>query len=458
MVTLTTEQSASKSAARSIDVQAFIDRQSLSRMHFAVLALCAVVMVVDGFDVFVVGKLAPAIAKDFGKPPASMTTVFALQQTGLALGGFLIGPLADRYGRKTMVAWCTAAFSLLTIACVGAGSILQLAILRGLAGIFLSGVIPNLIALLSEISPRGAKAKLVTLAFGGFTIGSALGSAVAAWLYIGYGWRIAFWIGGLFPLAVLPLIVFTLPESVQFLTRRDPSDPRIAHTLRKFVDTAELDGARGFHVAETTVAHRIRLTELFAAGRAKTTILIWLAFALQLGGIALLASWMPAFFLEFSRIPIERFALLSLYYSAGSLVGVMSVGFIIDRAGGRSVLPIYCVLTAVALTLLGIVPFGAPLFVLGLIAWGFFQSGCQSGLNAVAAATYPTEIRTTGVGAAFSAGRIGGIVMPLSGGAILAMRLSIELTFVLMALPSLGIALLLLWLKPGDENQSRATV
>ena len=79
------------------DVEAFIDRQQIGRTQLSVLLVCGLVCFIDGFDIFMIGKIAPAIAEGFGEPAEAMTFLFVCQQIGLAAGAFLVSPLADRF-------------------------------------------------------------------------------------------------------------------------------------------------------------------------------------------------------------------------------------------------------------------------------------------------------------------------------------------------------------------------
>ena len=85
------------------DVGKFIDNRGLGTVQFMVMLLCAAIMTVDGYDVFVMGFLLQPIAQSFGVPPAAITSVFVVQSIGLALGSWIVSPLADRYGRRRLL-------------------------------------------------------------------------------------------------------------------------------------------------------------------------------------------------------------------------------------------------------------------------------------------------------------------------------------------------------------------
>ena len=187
----------------------------------------------------------------------------------------------------------------------------------------------------------------------------------------------------------------------------------------------------------------MKLDALFRGRLLLATALLWSTYFFALGSIALLTSWMATLFQEIGGISIQRFAMVSLFGFIGSFAGMLGVGWLMDRFGHLRTLPWIFLLNAVALVTLSYIPFGTVAFILALILWQFCQSGGQAGLNAVAAAHYPPDIRSTGVGAAFGSGRIGGVVAPLVGGLALASHLTLQQSFWLMALPALCAGVLL---------------
>lgn len=426
-------------------IQDFIDGQRTRSIHFRILAICTFVMFIDGFDIFLVGKIAPAIARGLGEAPAAMTLVFLLQQIGLAIGAFVAPPLADRFGRKRMLVACLTIFGFLTLLTSLATTITQFAILRGIAGIFLSGGLPMAVSLLAEHTPRARRGAFISIAFAGYSAGGAAGGAVAAWMIDAYGWQSGFWLGGIMPLVGALVMIFALPESLQFLASRNATDRRIAPIIRRFDRNAALSGDEVFLTADgSSSAEKAGLLDIFRGGRTRATAVLWMACVLSMGTIALMAAWLPTFFQEMSGIPIQRFAVLAMLGFLGGLVGTLMIGWLFDRLRASRLISAYYFGLAGMILLLGMVPFEAPFFLGVLLAYNFFQTGGQTGLNTMMTRIYPASMRSTGLGWAGGMGRIGGIILPLFGGLALASEFSLQTTLAIIAVLPLTVGLLVL--------------
>ncbi|TKV86517.1 MFS transporter [Pseudomonas aeruginosa] len=171
------------------DVQAFIDAQAVSAFQLRVLSLCFLIVAMDGFDTAAIGFIAPALAHDWQLSPAQLSPILGAALAGLALGAFAAGPLADRFGRKSVLLLSVLFFGGWSLASAYAGSVETLALLRFLTGLGLGGAMPNAITLTSEYCPRRHRALMVTAMFCGFTLGSALGGLLAARMVPALGWE-----------------------------------------------------------------------------------------------------------------------------------------------------------------------------------------------------------------------------------------------------------------------------
>ncbi|MEO5598130.1 MAG: MFS transporter [Novosphingobium sp.] len=424
------------------DVQDFVDRQPLSRAHYIAAVLALLAMFVDGFDIFMLGKIAPAIAKGMHVSPAAMTLVFVAQQIGLALGSFFVSPLSDFFGRKRLLVVSFVLFGLLTIAGAFSQTIMQLAVLRGIAGLFLAGVLPAALALVSEIIPGRHRSAVTGLAMAGYSAGNAAGASVAFLVPV-YGWQGALWLGGLMALALVPILIIFLAESPIHLAMRRPSDPRIGQTLTTIAPTLKLQGDEVFILPTGPRSSKASVWDVLRHGRAPTTITIWLCYLFSMGNIALLAAWLPTFFQEMAGISIQKFAIALMISLVGGLAGMSSVGFLMDRIKSIWLLTAYFVGNAVTIAALGRVPFHNPGFFVLLTAFSFCQASGQGGLNILLSQYYPPAIRSTGLGWAGGVGRIGGIIAPGLGGAALMHSLSLKTTLGLVALSPCVVVLLL---------------
>src|SRR6187455_267029 len=159
---------------RVVDVQAFIDAARVSPLQRRLLFLCFLVIAIDGFDTAVIGFIAPAVRAEWGLAVGQLGPLFASGLFGLMLGAFAVGPLADRYGRKTMLVVSMILFGAASLASSLSAGLTALIGLRFLTGLGLGGAMPMTITLASEFCPTARRSSLVTLMFCGFTVGSAM--------------------------------------------------------------------------------------------------------------------------------------------------------------------------------------------------------------------------------------------------------------------------------------------
>jgi AAHS family 4-hydroxybenzoate transporter-like MFS transporter len=428
-----------------INVQELIDRQKTRPLHILILLLCAAIMTVDGYDLFMVGAIAPTIASYFHKAPAVMVTVFFVQQVGIAVGSIVMGPISDRYGRKNVLMICTACFGLLMIACALSQNLYELAALRGLSGIFLSGVFPIATTLTSEFAPKKMRARFLSLLIAGYVAGAAGGGAIAAFMIDSYGWQGGFWLGGLVPLACVPLFFLLLPESIQFRTRANGRDPAIARALRRLVPDLVFDGSEMFLADAAAVpSTRGKIGDVLRGGRALPTFLLWCTFFLAMGNGALVSSWTPTFFKAMAHVSVQEFGRVLIWGSAAAVIGTLIVGMLLDRYRPPTVMMCVYALDSAALVFIGSLPFATPAFMVALFVMYACMFAGTAGLMMISTAYYPPSIRATGFGWSIAAGRFGSIVGPLMGGVILVRGLSLPQIYLLVAIPPLIVVLLIL--------------
>ena len=421
---------------KTFDVGKFIDDQRIGATQLLVLVLCAVVMICDGYDVFVMGFVLQPIAADFKVSPAAITPVFVIQNLGLALGTVLIGPFADRFGRRWIMIGSAASFGLLTLAVTRASSVDELIALRFVAGLCFGCLIPNAIAITSEFAPARFRATLVTWMFIGYVAGAGSGGVVAVFLVKNYGWQSAFWVGGLAPISVAVLLLFFLPESIRYRVLKHGGDRRILDVLRRMDASLELTGDERLVLNEPKVTGS-PISALFQDGRMWTTVLLWLGFFMNLMVISILGAFLPTFLYNFGELSREHAAAIASFYSLSGIVALFFYGRLIDAFGPARILMLTYLAATIAICALGVIDLKSFWIYVAVFSIGASVIAAQVGLNALGAMVYPTRMRATGVGWAFGAGRVGGMIGPVFGGMALAGKWGALPTFMGIALPML---------------------
>lgn len=403
--------------------------------------MCFLIVLFDGFDVAVMGFIAPSLMQDWGLSRAAFGPVMSAGMVGLAIGALAAGPYADRFGRKKLLLIAVTGFSVLSLFCAFARTPYELAALRLLAGVFLGAALPNTTTLLAEYLPERRRSLLITIMFTGFNLGSGMGGFLAAWLIPNYGWQAVLLAGGIMPLTLLPFLWFLLPESARFMAARNQPAERIAAALNRLGGT--FTEATRFVVGETPTQGKTPLRMLFVERYRLGTLALWTTYFMGVLVIYLTMGWLPTL-LRDSGLSIERAASITGLFQIGGTVGAILVGWVMDRRDPNSVIATAYVLGGTFILLLGTLSLDSSLLALGVLAAGFCMSGAQTGLNAFAPGYYPTEFRATGVSWMLGIGRFGAIFGSLVGGAVLSLGLSLPLLFTLLGTPAFIAALAIL--------------
>ena len=428
-------------SSRTIDVQDFINAHKVSATQLLALLMCFFIVAVDGFDTAAIGFIAPAIRAEWSLSPTSLAPVFGAGLAGLMLGAMVFGPLADRYGRKRILMVCVGFFGAACFASAWSTSLDMLIVLRFLTGLGLGGAMPNSVTLSSEYAPEKHRSVLVTTMFCGFTLGSALGGVAAAHIVAAFGWRAVLLLGGVMPLALVPVLAVALPESVRYLVLKRLRLDQVRRVLQRIAPSENMAHA-SFSVAEKPRAG-FPVNHLFDAGMRRGTLLLWAAFFMSLLVIYLLSSWLPTL-ISSTGMSLKNASLVTAMFQVGGTVGAILLGQLMDRFDPRRVLGVTYALAAVFTALIGSSTGNTALMVLAVFGAGFCVSGAQVGANALAASFYPTATRATGVSWASGIGRIGSVLGSMAGGWLLALGWGLPTVFAMVGAPAIVAGLCLL--------------
>lgn len=375
---------------------------SLSGIAFAVYFVAAML---DGFDAQIVAFLAPTLARSWHVPPSDFGIVFSIGLLGLTIGGVTIAPLADRFGRRLLLTITTFALGLTTLGSAWSSGIVELTWWRFTTGLSLGAVLPVLIALVHESSGPRARAWLVPALMTGFPIGGFVGGIVTAWSLNHMSWQAL--VAGLGALAMLLAL---------FLAAVTPARSR----------TRAPQAGAGSPLG------------LFRDRRAVATLIIWFLFFATLANMYSLGNWLPIL-LERNGLDPAQAVTVTALYNGGGAVGGIAVGALMGRFGMRVLAAGYL---AAAAMLLVLQPLAGTLLWAMLLSFGIgiFITGGQACNNALTAAYYPGDIRSTGIGWAQSVGRSSSIIAPLFIASALAKGVADIVLFAAAAIAALASA------------------
>lgn len=402
---------------KTVTIDEIISSSKLSLYQISVLVLCFIIVAIDGFDTASIGYIAPALRQEWALSPAQLGPAFGAGLFGLMIGAFLMGPLADRIGRKKSILISMFVFGVGTLISAYSTSLQMLTVMRFLIGIGLGGAMPICIALTSEFSPQKQRVLLVTLSFCGFTAGFALGGELSAQIIASYGWRGVLILGGIAPLVLIPFLWRLLPESVRYLAVH----PEKAASLHKVIERIVGDKRWSEHTilaGDAVGKQKSPVSQLFVGGFAKRTLLIWVAYFCSLFVFYLLSSWLPTIMKD-AGYSIPTAARIGAMVPLGGTIGAIVLARMMDKFNPCAVLSGSYFLSGIALISLGYVIHSSGWLAFVAFWIGFGVVGAQTGMNAFVAGIYPTAARATGIAWALAVGRIGSIIGSVIGGTLM---------------------------------------
>lgn len=406
------------------EVDPALKPRMMSRAIVITIVLCASVALLDGFDTQMISLAAPDIGPDLGLPVSDFGTVFGIGLFGGLMGATAAGVIGDRIGRKPPVVFGVLVFGVVNLVTPFVGSVGALEVVRFLTGIGLGAALPGIISLTSEYVPARSRATTVALMWCGFPMGAVVAGVTANWLIPAQGWGSVFWVGGIAPLLLLPVLAYLLPESTRFLMMRGDTA-----TAAKLAERMEIPlDSTGPAQAEPEKPGS-PLT-LFRQGYGPGTLLLWAGMFLTQVMTYFLVTWLPV---EALQAGAQSGLLAVSTLNLGGIVGSQLIGRLGDRRTRALVLGSSYTLGALAIALIGQAAGNNILLLIDTFVAGFLGVGAQMVTISMIPTYYYTAQRATGVGWAVGWGRGGGIVGPVIGGWVIAAGLATTTVFLLAA-------------------------
>src|SRR5215472_1278179 len=386
----------------------------------------------DGFDQNLYSYVVPTVIALWGMSTGAAGTIGTVTVVTSSFGGWFAGALADRFGRVRMLQIAILWYSVFTFLCGLAQNSEQLFVLRGLHGLGFGGEWATGAVLMGEVIRDKYRGRGVGFVQTGAAFGPGLAALVFAGLFAilpeAIAWRALFWVGILPGLFVL-WIRRSIPESEAFAGRRDSSErPGIAHLLSAF---------RGSYLWLTT---RVALMVMGAQG-----------------GVWAVGFWMPTYLRTVRHLSATGTGLYTAVLALGSLIGFLCGAYLADAIGRKATFMISAVLSIVMVFVYLYLPVGnTGLLLLGIplntaILMKFAPMG------PFMTELYPTNIRGTGQGFCYNAGRaIGSVFMTAIGFATAVMPLGTAIA--LFSTLAHGLMIVMLLMLPETRGRAIASL
>jgi len=421
-------------AASKINIGELLENSQIGPLQVRVFVLCMICLIMDGFDVQAMGYVAPAILADWGIAGSRLGVVFAAANVGVLIGSLVFSMVADKIGRRPVLIGATLFFSAMAIATAYARNVDQLLWLRFIAGIGMGCIMPNATALIGEFSPKHSRVTFMMCITVGFTAGAALGGFVAAWMIPAFGWPSVFVFGGAVPLVIAVIMIWSLPESLQFLAVSGRNRDTLAKWLTKLDPNVRVDASTQFVTNEESRSG-VPFVHLFRDGRGLATVLLWVVNFMNLLVLYSLANWIPTVVTGMGY-DTRTAVLVGTVLQVGGTIGTFGLAWLIARGGFIPMLVASFAVATVSIAFIGQPGISLAALVVIVFVAGWAVIGGQPGINALSATFYPTYLRSTGVGWGLGIGRIGAIVGPYVGGVLLGLEWGPQQLFWAAAVPA----------------------
>lgn len=384
----------------------------LDRRQVVVLTWAGIAVVITAFQGSVLVIALPAIAEDFHAQVPALSDLYSVIAVG-ALGGLPLSALADRFGRKRMVAIGIAGSSIANLASGFATSIAILAFFKLFAVCFEVLVASVVTALIVEEAPaehRGTAVSLISL-----LSGAGIFILVVAFTFVTPHWRWLYYASGAGVL-IAPVMWWLLPES-KVWQRAHITVPAMRLLLQR--------------------PWRRRILILAAM----TGLL-----AVLLGPAGRLFTYYASFALDWNQLAISILIVVS---GIAGAISYLAGGYLTDRFGRRAPAIALTVATAASTSLSFAT--GSIGFFAGNVLWSAFASASAPVFGAWSGELFPTRARATAEGAIAVVSSIGTIA-GLQGVAVLASTTGLGGAIELGGVAALA-GSLLLFLLPETKQQ-----
>ncbi len=425
------------------DPREIIDEAQMTTAQIIVVVMTVFLNAIDGFDVLSIAFASPGIATEWGIAQTALGVVLSMELLGMAFGSVLIGGVADKIGRRPTLIGCLVVMVAGMFGATTAGSPVALSFWRVFTGLGIGGMLSANNALVAEFSNKKWRSFCISMMVIGYPLGGTFGGMFASWLLVSHEWRSVFYFGGTVTALLLPAMYFLVPESVHWLTRKQPERAldRVNGALQ------QLGHPTVSAMPEVDKSDRKKsVGDIFSRGMVAVTLMLTAAYFFHIITFYFILKWTPKIVVNMGFPPSSAGGILT-WANFGGALGGAAFGILTARIGLKPL-----TISILALTAMGVAVFGrtpADLNRMAMLAAfaGFFGNAGVSGLYSIVAYAFPTHVRATGTGFVIGVGRGGAVLSPILAGYLLESGSTLPVVGMIMGAGSLVAAFVLIFFK-----------
>ena len=408
------------SAGSTLDVAKFLQGLPFTGFHFQLLVICSLVTFFDGLDFSLISFTLPYLRDEMHLTDVMTGYVSSAAFLGQMIGSLVGSYLADLYGRRPVIIWCTVLSALLTFVTGFANTPEMLIVLRLIGGLAIGGLLAPAWSINIESMPAGAKARAVTIIMLGFSAGGAMAGQVTNWLAPQYGWEGVFFFCGATTGVLAAALFFLMPESARWMTAKRKPAAEVIPVLSRFDPAVAYAGYTDVMLSdERDLGHRVspwaKSAELFRGALAYITPIIWVTYFFSSFAIYLKASFGVLFMEELGIERMTAANLASIGGMIGAIGGVLLL-WLTEKSGPAWIAIAPFLGVPLALWIGSGTLVGGPMFIPVILLGGIMIGTGHAAVISITSIYYPSAVRSTGGGWASFMAKFAAVAAPILGG------------------------------------------
>jgi benzoate transport len=432
------------------DPRSLMATSPMTRLQITACIVTVMLNALDGFDVLAISFATSGILKEWNISRLEFGVVASMELWGMAVGSFLLGGVADQFGRRRSIMTFLVVMTLGSYMCSHAGNLLELGFWRFITGLGIGGMLAAINAASAEFSNDRLRNLWVALMTIGYPLGNVFCALLVSELLKTHDWRVVFQFAAILSAVLFPVVWFGVPESISWLCRKQPAGAlhRINATLKRmgYAAIAALPPL-------PPVAERPSFKDLFTPQVMRLTILMVVAYFAHITSFYYIIKWVAPIASDMGYSgPVVADVLL--WISVGGAAGGALLGLLALRWNIRLLTVGILVLSAITISIFGRGQDSLGGLKVIIFFCGFFVNGGIVGLYTLLAISFPTHLRATGTGIVIGAGRGGAALAPIIAGYLFQHGMGLQAVSTIMGCGALLGAFALLFVRYASTSEA----